>query len=119
VAQLHFGPLSAEVLARKKITVDRRWRCATPLPEAKQVAELWENGKEMTPQGIIDQGVQVRAERRSSSPTRTSPSRPAHLQRRRGVDGARVVVIGAAVVDTLFPGRPIGQACGSGASTSR
>src|SRR5713101_7241053 len=55
-----FGPLSADVLARKKITVAQALALREALPEAKQVGpELWENAKEMSAQGNIDQRVRL------------------------------------------------------------
>ncbi len=107
-----FGPLSADVLARKKITVAQALALRDALPEAKQVGpELWENGKEMSAQGYIDQGVRVAG----GTPefftnTNLAVATGRTYNEGEALDGARVVVIGAAVVDTLFPGQdPIGQ----------
>src|SRR6184192_4285496 len=55
-----FGPLSADVLARKRITVAQALQLRDALPEAKQVGpEIWENAKELSVGGRVDQGVQV------------------------------------------------------------
>src|SRR5436853_437829 len=44
-----FGPLSADVLARKRITVAQALQLREALPEAKQVGpEIWENAKELS-----------------------------------------------------------------------
>jgi putative ABC transport system permease protein len=108
----NFGPLSPEVLARKKITVAQALALRDALPEAKQVGpELWEQGKEMSAQGSIDQGVQVAG----GTPefftnTNLAVATGRTYSEGEALDGARVVVIGAAVVDTLFPGQdPVGQ----------
>ncbi len=106
------GQLPPEVQARKKITVAQALQLREALPEAKQIGpEIWEYGKEMTAQGNVDQGVQVAG----GTPeffTNTSLAVASGRTYNEGeaLDGARVVVIGAAVVDALFPGQdPIGQ----------
>src|SRR5262249_8578366 len=108
----NFGPLSADILARKKITVAQALALRDALPEAKQVGpELWEQGKEMSARGLIDQGVQVAG----GTPeffTNTNLSIAAGRTYNEGeaLDGARVAVIGAAVADALFPGQdPSGE----------
>ena len=108
----NFGPLSADVLARKKITVAQALALRDALPEAKQVGpELWEAGKEMSAHGLIDQGVQVAG----GTPefftnTNLAIARGRTYNEGEALDGARVAVIGAAVADALFPGQdPIGE----------
>src|SRR5215470_7949948 len=108
----NFGPLSADILARKKITVAQALALRDALPEAKQVGpELWDQGKEMSARGLIDQGVQVAG----GTPEFFTNSNLALATGRtynegEALDGARVAVIGAAVADALFPGQdPIGE----------
>jgi putative ABC transport system permease protein len=108
----NFGPLSPEVLARKKITVAQALALRDALPEAKQVGpELWENAKEMSAQGLVDQGVQVAG----GTPefftnTNLAVATGRTYNEGEALDGARVAVIGAAVADSLFPGQdPLGQ----------
>ncbi|HEX9573258.1 MAG TPA: ABC transporter permease, partial [Myxococcales bacterium] len=107
-----FGPLSPEILARKKVTVAQALQLRDALPEARQVGpEIWENAKEMSAQGNVDQGVQVAG----GTPefftnTNLAVATGRTYNEGEALDGARVVVIGAAVVDALFPGQdPIGQ----------
>ena len=108
----NFGPLSAEVLARKKITVGQALALRDAVPEVKQVGpELWEFGKELSAHGLVDQGVQVAG----GTPefftnTNLSIATGRTYNDGEALDGARVVVIGAAAADALFPGQdPIGQ----------
>ncbi len=108
----NFGPLSAEVLARKKITVAQALALRDAVPEVKQVGpELWEYGKELSAHGLVDQGVQVAG----GTPefftnTNLSIATGRTYNDGEALDGARVVVIGAAAADALFPGQdPIGQ----------
>jgi len=107
-----FGPLSPEILARKKVTVAQALQLRDALPEARQVGpEIWENAKEMSAQGNVDQGVEVAG----GTPefftnTNLAVATGRTYNEGEALDGARVVVIGAAVVDALFPGQdPIGQ----------
>jgi putative ABC transport system permease protein len=108
----NFGPLSADVLARKRITVAQALQLRDALPEAKQVGpEIWEYGKEMSARGRVDQGAQVAG----GTPEFFTNSNLSLATGRiynegEALDGARVVVIGAATVDALFPGEePVGQ----------
>ncbi|HYR18256.1 MAG TPA: ABC transporter permease [Myxococcales bacterium] len=106
------GQLPPDVQARKKITLAQALQLREALPDAKQVGpELWEYGKEMSAQGNIDQGVQVAG----GTPefftnTNLAIATGRTYNEGEALDGARVVVIGAAVVDALFAGQdPIGQ----------
>ena len=108
----NFGPLSAEVLARKRITVAQALQLRDALPEAKQVGpEIWENAKELSAAGRVDQGVQVvggTPEFFTNSNLTLATGRI--YNEGEALDGARVVVIGAAAADALFPGEdPVGQ----------
>jgi putative ABC transport system permease protein len=107
-----FGPLSADVMARKRITVAQALQLRDALPEAKQVGpEVWENAKEMSARGRVDQGVQVAG----GTPEFFTNSNLSLATGRiynegEALDGARVVVIGAGAADALFPGEdPVGQ----------
>jgi putative ABC transport system permease protein len=107
-----FGPLSADVLARKRITVAQALQLRDLLPEAKQVGpEIWENAKELSAGGSVDQGVQVvggTPEFFTNSNLSLATGRI--YNEGEALDGARVVVIGAAAADALFPGEdPVGQ----------
>jgi putative ABC transport system permease protein len=107
-----FGPLSADVLARKRITVAQVLQLRDALPEAKQVGpEIWENAKELSARGHVDQGVQVvggTPEFFTNSNLSLATGRI--YNEGEALDGARVVVIGAAAADALFPGEdPVGQ----------
>ncbi|HWC74711.1 MAG TPA: ABC transporter permease [Gemmatimonadales bacterium] len=108
----NFGPLSADVLARKRITVAQALQLREALPEAKQVGpEIWENAKELSAHGHVDQGVQVvggTPEFFTNSNLTLATGRI--YNEGEALDGARVVVIGAAAADALFPGEdPVGQ----------
>jgi putative ABC transport system permease protein len=108
----NFGPLSAEVLARKRITVAQALALREALPEAKQVGpEIWENAKELSTSARVDQGVQVvggTPEFFTNSNLTLATGRI--YNEGEALDGARVVVIGAAAADALFPGEdPVGQ----------
>ncbi|HYZ89363.1 MAG TPA: ABC transporter permease [Myxococcales bacterium] len=108
----NFGPLSADVLARKRITAAQALQLRDALPEAKQVGpEIWENAKELSALGRVDQGVQVvggTPEFFTNSNLSLATGRI--YNEGEALDGARVVVIGAAAADALFPGEdPVGQ----------
>src|SRR5438093_11020026 len=56
----NFGPLSPEVISRKNITLSQALQLRELLPDARQVGgEMWEGGKEVSAEGIVDQGVQI------------------------------------------------------------
>jgi putative ABC transport system permease protein len=108
---VQFGNFSPEVAARKKITVAQFKALKDALPQAKQVgAEIWDYGK-MAYAAERNTFVQVGG---GTSEFFTLNNLP--IGGGRGFtepeaeDGARVAVIGASVVDALFPnGDPIGQ----------
>jgi putative ABC transport system permease protein len=109
---VQFGPLSADIQARKKLTLAHVRQLRELLPQAKEVGgQLWEYGKTATANGNTDLGVQVSG----GTPEFFTLTNLA-LASGRGyseadvTSGARVAVIGAAVIDSLFPGQdPIGQ----------
>ena len=108
----NFGPLSADVLARKRITVAQALQLREALPEAKQVGpEIWENAKELSAGGRVDQGVQVAGGTPEFFTNNNLPVATGRIYNEgEALDGARVVVMGAAAADALFPGEdPVGR----------
>src|SRR5437868_7219019 len=108
----NFGPLSADVLARKRITVAQALQLREALPEAKQVGpEIWENAKGLSADGRVDQGVQVVGGTPEFFTNSNLPLATGRIYNEgEALDGARVVVIGAAAADALFPGEdPVGR----------
>ena len=109
---VQFGNLSPEIQARKKLTLAHVKQLREMLPQAKEVGgQLWEYGKAATANGNTDLGVQVSG----GTPEFFTLTNLA-LASGRGyseadvTSGARVAVIGAAVIDSLFPGEdPIGR----------
>jgi putative ABC transport system permease protein len=107
-----FGPLSADVLARKRITVAQALQLREALPEARQVGpEIWENAKELSAGGSVDQGVQVAGGTPEFFTNTNLPVATGRIYNEgEALDGARVVVLGAAAADALFPGEdPVGR----------
>ena len=108
----NFGPLSADVLARKRITVAQALQLREALPEAKQVGpEIWENAKELSAGGRVDQGVQVAGGTPEFFTNNNLPVATGRIYNEgEALDGARIVVMGAAAADALFPGEdPVGR----------
>src|SRR2546430_550794 len=109
---VQFGQLSPEIQARKKLTLTHVRQLRELLPQAKEVGgQLWEYGKTASANGNTDLGVQVSG----GTPEFFTLTNLA-LASGRGytegevTSGARVAVIGAAVIDSLFPGQdPIGR----------
>jgi len=109
---VQFGQPSPEIQARKKLTLTHVRQLRELLPQAKEVGgQLWEYGKTATANANTDLGVQVSG----GTPEFFTLTNLA-LASGRGytegevTSGARVAVIGAAVIDSLFPGQdPIGQ----------
>src|SRR4051794_31887881 len=57
---VQFGPLSPEVWARKKITLQNVLAMRDALPQAKQIGgDIWEWGKTVTGNGNTDNGTQI------------------------------------------------------------
>ena len=109
---VQFGEFPAEIRARKKLTLGHLRQLKDMLPQAKQVGgQIWDWGKTASAEGNTDQGVQV-AGGTADFFTLTNlaiASGRAYTEAEVG-DGARVAVIGAAVIDSLFPEQePIGQ----------
>ena len=109
---VQFGNFSPEIQARKKITLAQFKALRDALPNAKQVGgEIWEYGKTATAGPYTDLGVQVAGGTPEFFTINNLP-----IATGRGYtdseaeDGRRVAVIGASVVDALFPGEdPIGK----------
>jgi putative ABC transport system permease protein len=109
---VQFGDFSAEIKARKKINLSHVRQLRDMVPQAKQIgAEIWEYGKTAGANGNTDQGVQVAG---GTPEFFTINNLPVASGRgytdAEASDGARVAVIGASVVDALFPAEePLGK----------
>ena len=109
---VQFGEFSPEIRARKKFTLMHMRQLKEMLPQAKDVgAQMWEWGKTASADGNTAQGVQV-----AGGTTEFFTLTNLAIASGRGYteaevsDGARVAVIGAAVIDSLFAGQdPLGK----------
>jgi putative ABC transport system permease protein len=109
---VQFGEFSPEVQARKKIKLTHMRQLKDMLPQAKQLgADMWEYGKTATSNGNTDQGVQVAGGTPEFFTINNLPVASGRgYTEAEASDAGRVAVIGAAVVDALFPGQdPIGK----------
>jgi putative ABC transport system permease protein len=109
---VQFGNLSPDVAARKKITVAQFRQVKDMLPQAKEVsAEIWEYGKTSYAGSNTDLGTQVAGGTPEFFTINNLPIASGRgYSEAEAEDGARVAVIGAAVVDALFPNsNPLGQ----------
>ncbi|MEZ4294503.1 MAG: ABC transporter permease [Polyangiaceae bacterium] len=110
--QFTFGPPSPEVQRRKNLTLAQAIALRDALPQARQVgAEVWEGGKEIVAGPNDARGVQVAG---GTPEFFTNNTLPIGLGRgyteAEAMGGARVIVLGASVVDVLFPNQdPIGE----------
>jgi len=109
---VQFGNFSPEIQARKKLTLLHVRQLRDLLPQAKEVGgQVWEYGKTATANGYTDLGVQVAG----GTPEFFTLTNLAIASGRGYTEaevtaGSRVAVIGANVIDSLFPGQePIGQ----------
>ena len=109
---VQFGEFSPEIMARKKLTLAHMRQLRDMLPQAKQVgAHIWEYGKTATANGNTDLGVQVAG----GTPefftlTNLTIANGRGYSESEVTAATRVAVIGANVIDSLFPGQdPIGQ----------
>jgi putative ABC transport system permease protein len=108
----NFGPMNPELLKRKNLTWQQANQLRDKLPEAKQVgAEVWEFAKEVSYDGRLAQGCQAAG---GSAEFFTNNSLPiAHgrgFRENEASTAARVIVIGASIVDILFPNEdPLGK----------
>jgi putative ABC transport system permease protein len=107
-----FGPPSPEIQRRKNITLVHALELREALPQAQQVgAEVWEGGKDVVSGAELATGVQVAG---GTPEFFTNNNLPIGSGRgyndAEAMGASRVVVLGATVVDVLFPdGRPIGR----------
>ena len=109
---VQFGDFSPEVAARKKITVLQAKALREMLPQAKEVgAEVWDYGKMAYAGDRTSPGVQVGGGQSDFFTLNNLPIVSGRgFTEAEADDGARVAVIGAAVVDALFPDSdPVGQ----------
>jgi putative ABC transport system permease protein len=109
---VQFGEFSPEVQARKKIELTHMRQLKDMLPQAKQVgAEMWEYGKTASAGGNTDRGVQVAGGTPEFFTLTNLPIASGRgYTEAEASDARRVAVIGAAVIDALFPGQePIGK----------
>jgi putative ABC transport system permease protein len=109
---VQFGNFSPEIQARKKLTLSHMRQLRDLLPQAKQVGgQIWEYGKTASANGNTDLGVQVAG----GTPefftlTNLSIASGRGYTEPEVTAATRVAVIGANVIDSLFPGQdPIGQ----------
>jgi putative ABC transport system permease protein len=107
-----FGEQSPEVQRRKRITLAQLNALRDALPQARQVGgEMWEYGKEASAGGNTDHGAQVAGATPEFFTNNNLPIGSGRsYSEAEAMDGARVAVLGAAVVDALFPdGSPLGK----------
>jgi len=109
---VQFGNFSPEIQARRKLTLSHMRQLKELLPQAKQVGgQMWEYGKTASANGNTDLGVQVAG----GTPEFFTLTNLAIASGRGYSDpevvaASRVAVIGANVIDSLFPGQdPVGQ----------
>ena len=109
---VQFGNLSPEIAARKKITLSQFHQLKELLPQAKIVGtEMWEYGKTSSAGPNTDLGTQVAGGTPEFFTINNLPVASGRgYNEAEAEDGARVAVIGAAVIDALFPNsNPVGQ----------
>ncbi len=108
----NFGALSPEIQRRKNITLLQTLEVRQQLPQAKQVGgEVWEGGKEVVVGDNQATGVQVAGGTPEFFSNNNLPIGTGRGYNEAEAMGAgRVCVLGAGVVDILFPfGSPVGQ----------
>src|SRR5262249_26435765 len=108
----NFGALSPEILRRKNLTLTHTLQLRALLPQARQVGgEVWEHGKEISAGSNVSQGVEVGGGTPEFFTNNNLPIGTGRGYNEAEASGAaRVVVLGATVVDVLFPSaNPIGQ----------
>jgi len=108
----HFGALSPEIQRRKNLTLAQTLALREALPQAAQVGgELWEAGKDVIAGANSATGVQIGAGTPEFFTNNTLPIGSGRgYSEAEAMGAARVIVLGATVVDVLFPhSDPIGQ----------
>jgi putative ABC transport system permease protein len=107
-----FGQLPPEIQRRKNLTVAHTALLREALPQAKQVgAEVWEGGKEVSAGDNRVPGAEIAG---GTPEFFTNNNLPIGTGRgyteAEAMGASRVIVLGASIVDVLFPNRdPIGQ----------
>jgi putative ABC transport system permease protein len=107
-----FSELPPEIESRKKLALSHVLALREALPQAEQVGgEVWEGGKVIVAGEKIDEGVTVAGGTPEFFTNNTLPIGAGRAYTEAEAMGAaRVVVLGASVVDVLFPqGEAIGQ----------
>jgi putative ABC transport system permease protein len=107
-----FGELSPEIQRRKNLTLAQQIALRQALVQARQVGgEVWEAGKEVFAAGRINKGVVVAGGTPEFFTNNNLPiGQGRGYTESEAMGAARVVVLGASVVDVLFPhGNPIAQ----------
>ncbi len=108
---VHFGPESAAIQKRKNLTLAQAMALRESLPQAHQIGgEVWDFGKEVSTTENVAQGIQVAGGTSEFFGNNSLPiGRGRGFGESEAMSGGRVVVLGAGVVDSLFPDRePIG-----------
>jgi putative ABC transport system permease protein len=108
----HFGRLPPEIQRRKNLTLSQVIALREAIPFAKQVGgEVWEAGKDVVAGENLDRGVQVAGGTPEFFTNNQLPiGQGRGYTEAEAMGASRVVVIGASVVDVLFPSvDPIGQ----------
>ena len=108
----HFGPMPPEIQRRKNLTLAHVIELREALPTARQVGgEVWEGGKEVVAGSRSAEGVVIAGGTTEFFTNNTLPIGTGRGYTEAEAMGAsRVVVLGAATADVLFPGSdPIGQ----------
>jgi putative ABC transport system permease protein len=109
---VNFGPVSPEIQKRKPLTLAQALALRDQLPQAMQVGgEVWEQGKEVATPDSSVQGVKVAGGTAEFFTNNSLPvGRGRGFYENEALSAARVIVLGAGVVDSLFPDTdPIGQ----------
>ena len=109
---INFGANNPDIQKRKPLTLPQVLALRDQLPQAKQVGgEVWDGGKQLTGEHGDDQGVQVAGGTVEFFTNNSLPlARGRSFLAGEDTSAARVIVIGANVVDSLFPDKqePLG-----------
>jgi len=108
----NFGALSPEIQRRKNLKLAHVLQLREALPQALQVGgEVWEAGKEVAADGKLASGVSVGGGTAEFFTNNNLPlGRGRSYTEAEATGAGRVIVLGASVVDVLFPySDPVGQ----------
>ena len=108
----HFGQLPPEIQRRKNITLAQVLELRESLPMAKQVGgEVWEGGKDVSAGLNLATGIEVGGGTPEFFTNNTLPIGSGRgYSEAEAMGGSRVIVLGAGVVDVLFPdGNALGR----------